>query len=291
MLMEGEGSIMVLLDGKMVANKLKEKIKMEISMLDTKPGLAVICIGDDPASKLYVKLKHKICEELGIYVEEYCFDNNIDEDTILHLIDELNVSSKIHGILLQSPVPYHLNILNLFNRISPDKDIDGFNPINAGRLAQGQDSFIPCTPLGIIHILEEYDIDIEGKNCVVIGRSNIVGRPMAQLLINRNGTVTICHSKTKNLADITKEADILIVAVGKPKFITEDMVKKGAVVVDVGINRIEDSKSISGDADFDNIKDKCSFVTPVPGGVGPMTIITLMENLLKAYRNAKGKNI
>ena len=276
---------MVLLDGKEVANKLKEKIKLTIGELEVKPGLAVICIGDNPASRLYVKLKHKICEELGIYVEEYCFKNDVTEDVVLDLIDELNISEKIHGILLQSPVPYHLNILNLFNRISPEKDIDGFNPINAGRLAQGQDGFVPCTPLGIMHILEEYDIDIEGKNCVVIGRSNIVGRPMAQLLINKNGTVTICHSKTKNLSNITNEADILIVAVGRPGFITADMVKDGAVVIDVGINRIEESKKISGDVDFENVKEKCSFITPVPGGVGPMTIITLMENLLKAYRN------
>ena len=276
---------MVLLDGKMVANKLKEKIKLKVNELDDKPGLAVICIGDDPASKLYVKLKHKVCEELGIYVEEYCFENDVKEENILTLIDKLNSSEKIHGILLQSPVPYHLNILNLFNKISPEKDIDGFNPINVGRLAQSQDAFVPCTPLGVMHILEEYGIEIEGKNCVVIGRSNIVGRPMAQLLINRNGTVTICHSKTKDLANITKEADILIVAVGRPNFITADMVKDGVVIVDVGINRVEDSKKISGDVDFENVKNKCSFITPVPGGIGPMTIITLMENLIKAYNN------
>ena len=281
---------MTILDGKMVANKLKEKIKTSIAGLENKPGLAVICIGDDPASKLYVKLKHKICQELGIYVEEYCFENDVTEEAILTLIDELNASEKIHGILLQSPVPYHLNILNLFNRISPEKDIDGFNPINVGRLAQGQDAFVPCTPLGVIHVLEEYGVEIEGKNCVVIGRSNIVGRPMAQLLINRNGTVTICHSKTNDLASITKEADILIVAVGKPGFITGDMIKDGAVIVDVGINRIEASKKISGDVDFESVKDKCAFITPVPGGVGPMTIITLMENLLKAYNNIMGND-
>lgn len=274
---------MTILDGKMVANKLKDKIKVAIDGLEIKPGLAVICIGDDPASRLYVELKHKLCQELGIYVEEYSFENSVSEDTILDLIDELNLSEKIHGILLQTPIPYHLNVLNLFNRISPQKDIDGFNPINVGRLAQGQDTFVPCTPLGIMHILKEYGIEIEGKNCVVIGRSNIVGRPMAHLLINENGTVTICHSKTKNLASITKNADILIVAVGKPGFVTEDMIKDGAIVVDVGINRVDGSKKISGDVDFDNVKNKCSFITPVPGGIGPMTIITLIENLLKAY--------
>lgn len=280
---------MTILDGKNVANKLKENIKNSILELDVKPGLAVVCVGDDPASKLYIKLKHKICEELGIYVEEYCFDENITQEELLTKIDELNQDEKIHGILVQSPIPYHLNILEIFDRISPEKDIDGFNPVNVGRLSQDQNGFVPCTPLGIMHILEEYGIEIEGKNCVVIGRSNIVGRPMAQLLLNSNGTVTICHSKTKNLGDITKQADILIVAVGKPKFITEDMVKDGAIVIDVGINRVQNSKRISGDVDFENVKNKCGYITPVPGGVGPMTIITLMENLVKACKNITNK--
>lgn len=280
---------MTILDGKNVANKLKENIRNSILELDVKPGLAVVCVGDDPASKLYIKLKHKICEELGIYVEEYCFDENITQEELLTKIDELNQDEKIHGILVQSPIPYHLNILEIFDRISPEKDIDGFNPVNVGRLSQDQNGFVPCTPLGIMHILEEYGIEIEGKNCVVIGRSNIVGRPMAQLLLNSNGTVTICHSKTKNLGDITKQADILIVAVGKPKFITEDMVKDGAIVIDVGINRVQNSKRISGDVDFENVKNKCGYITPVPGGVGPMTIITLMENLVKACKNITNK--
>lgn len=281
---------MNILDGRMVASKYKEKIKASIDELKMTPGLAVICIGDNPASKLYVKLKRKMCEELGIYMEEHIFDENVTEDYVIKLIDDLNMDKKIHGILLQSPVPYHLNILNLFDRISPEKDVDGFNPVNVGRLAQGQDGFVPCTPLGIMHILNEYNIQIEGKNCVVIGRSNIVGRPMAQLLINANGTVTVCHSKTKNLAEITRKADILIVAMGKPKFITADMVKEGVTIVDVGINRTENSKKILGDVDFENIKNKCEFITPVPGGVGPMTIITLMENLLKACKNALDKD-
>lgn len=276
---------MTLLDGKFVANKLKQRIKLEVDMLTVKPGLAVISIGEDPASQLYVKLKRKIGEELGIHIDEYHFENSVTQEEILDLIDKLNESELIHGILVQTPVPYHLNILEIFNRISPKKDVDGFNPENAGKLAQGQDAFVPCTPLGIMHILEEYNIDIEGKNCVVVGRSNIVGRPMAQLLINANGTVTVCHSKTKEIEKITKLADILIVAVGKPHFIKADMIKENAVVVDVGINRIDGTNKIVGDVDLENSKDKCSFISPVPGGIGPMTIITLMENLLKAYRN------
>lgn len=276
---------MTILDGKFVANKLKQRVKNEVDVLTVKPGLAVISIGDDPASQLYVKLKRKICDELGIHVDEYHFENTVTQDEVLDLIDKLNESELIHGILVQTPVPYHLNILEIFNRISPKKDVDGFNPENAGRLAQGQESFVPCTPLGIMHILEEYNIEIEGKNCVVIGRSNIVGRPMAQLLINANGTVTVCHSKTRNIEEITKLADILIVAVGKPHFIKADMVKENAIVVDVGINRIDGSNKIVGDVDYENVKDKCSFITPVPGGIGPMTIITLMENLVKACKN------
>lgn len=274
---------MTILDGKMVAAKRKEKLKETVSNLQDKPGLAVICIGDDPASKIYVRLKHKMCEELGIYIEEHAFTNEVTQAELLEVIDKLNADPKIHGILIQSPVPYHLNILELFSRVVPEKDVDGFNPINIGKLAQGLDCFVPCTPLGVMSILEEYGIEVEGKNCVVVGRSNIVGRPMAQLLINANGTVTVCHSKTKNLSEVTSKADILIVAVGKPGFITSDMVKNGATVIDVGINRVADSKKIFGDVDFENVKDKCEYITPVPGGVGPMTIITLMENILKAY--------
>lgn len=280
---------MTILDGKIVSNKLKNEIKEKVSNLEVKPGLAVIFIGEDPASQIYVKLKRKVCEELGIYIEEHIFDENVTQKEIIDLIDDLNEDDSIHGILLQSPIPYHLNILELFDRISPEKDVDGFNLVNVGKLSQGQDCFVPCTPLGIMRLLKEYDIEIEGKNCVVVGRSNIVGRPMAQLLINENGTVTVCHSKTKNLAEITKTADILIVAVGKPEFITQDMVKEGAIVVDVGINRVEGSKKIKGDVDFETVKNKCEFITPVPGGVGPMTIITLMSNLLKAYDNLTKK--
>lgn len=274
---------MVLLDGKMVANKRKEILKQKIKSLNNKPGFAVICVGDNPASQIYIRVKHKMCDELGIYVEEHLYSSEVTQQEIEDKIDELNKDDRIHGILVQSPVPYHINIMKLFEKIAPEKDVDGFHPLNVGKLSQGQDEFSPCTPLGIMHLLEEYGINPEGKNCVVIGRSNIVGRPMAQLLMHANGTVTICHSKTKNLPEITKQADILIVAVGKPNFITEDMVKEGCTIVDVGINRKENSKEILGDVDFENVKDKCSYITPVPGGVGPMTIITLMENIVKAY--------
>ena len=274
---------MKLLDGKMVANKRKELLKQKIGKFNSKPGFAVICIGDDPASQIYIRAKHKMCDELGIYVEEHIFPSEVTQKEIEERIMELNRDDKIHGILVQSPVPYHINIMELFEKISPKKDVDGFHPLNVGKLSQGQNEFAPCTPLGIMHLLEEYGISAEGKNCVVIGRSNIVGRPMAQLLMHANGTVTVCHSKTKGLSEITKQADLLIVAIGKPNFIVKDMIKEGCVIVDVGINRKENSKEICGDVDFENVKEKCSYITPVPGGVGPMTIITLMENIVRAY--------
>jgi methylenetetrahydrofolate dehydrogenase (NADP+)/methenyltetrahydrofolate cyclohydrolase len=276
---------MILISGKEVAENLKKEIKEKIEKLDKKLSLAVIRIGDDEASKIYINLKNKMCNELGIDFYEYNLDNDVVQDDLISLIEKLNKDDKINAILLQSPIPYHLNILEAFKTIAPEKDVDGFNPINVGNLVLGQKGFVPCTPLGVMKLLNEYDINIEGKHCVVIGRSNIVGRPMAQLLTNANGTVTICHSKTENLADITRTADIIVVAIGKPHFITEDMVKEGAVVIDVGINRIAGSKKLVGDVDFNNVKDKCSYITPVPGGVGPMTIITLMSNILKTVEN------
>lgn len=275
----------MILDGKSLAKKRKSLLKLKIDNLKVKPGLAVISIGDNLASKLYVKLKHKMCEDLGIYIEEYHYEDTVTQEELLELIDKLNERNNIHGILLQSPIPYHLNILEIFNRISPKKDIDGFNLLNVGKLSQGQEGFVPCTPLGIMHIFEEYNIDLEGKNCVVIGRSNIVGRPMAQLLINANATVTVCHSKTKSLGDLTRNADVIIVAVGKANFVTSDMIKEGAIIIDVGINRLEGSDKILGDVEFETVKSKCGYITPVPGGVGPMTIVTLMENLVKACEN------
>lgn len=274
---------MTLIDGKYVSEKQKEEIKEKIKRLKEAPGLAVIRIGEDEASKIYVRLKHKMCEELGINFTEYHMDDTITQEELIALIEKLNNDNSINGILLQSPIPYHLNILEAFKTIAPEKDVDGFSPINVGKLVQRQESFAPCTPLGVMRMLKEYNIEIEGKHCVVIGRSNIVGRPMAELLLNANATITICHSKTNGLEDIVKTADIVVVAIGKPKFITADMIKEGAVVIDVGINRIPGEKKIVGDVDFENVKEKCSFITPVPGGVGPMTIMTLMDNVVKAY--------
>lgn len=280
---------MELIDGKKVAENYKLELKEKIKNLPSKPALAVIRVGDDVASEIYVKLKRKMCEELEITFTEYHLDSNIEQSDLIDLIKKLNDDKAVNGILLQSPVPYHLNIIEAFETIAPEKDVDGFNPINVGRLAQGQDCFAASTPAGVMKLLDAYNIDISGKNCVVVGRSNIVGRPMAQLLLNANGTVTICHSKTKNLGEITKLADILVVAIGNPKYITADMVKEGAVVVDVGINRITETKALVGDVDFDNVKDKCSYITPVPGGVGPTTIITLMGNVVNAYEKQNNK--
>lgn len=273
---------MTLIDGKKVAEKCKKNIEERIKKLNKMPGFAVIRIGEDEASKIYVRLKHKMSEELGINFTEYHLDEDVTQEELISLIKKLNADDKVDGILLQSPIPYHLNILEAFQTIAPEKDVDGFSPINVGKLVQRQECFAACTPTGVMTMLKEYNISIEGKHAVVIGRSNIVGRPMAELLLNANATVTICHSKTQNLADIVKTADILVVAIGKPKFITADMIKEGAVVVDVGINRIPDSKKIVGDVDFENVKEKCSYITPVPGGVGPMTIMTLMDNVVTA---------
>ena len=273
---------MTLIDGKKVAEKCKKNIEERIKKLNKMPGFAVIRIGEDEASKIYVRLKHKMSEELGINFTEYHLDENITQEELISLIKKLNADDEVDGILLQSPIPYHLNILEAFQTIAPEKDVDGFSPINVGKLVQRQECFAACTPTGVMTMLKEYNIPIEGKHAVVVGRSNIVGRPMAELLLNANATVTICHSKTRNLTEIVKSADILVVAIGKPKFITADMIKEGAVVVDVGINRIPDSKKIVGDVDFENVKEKCSYITPVPGGVGPMTIMTLMDNVVTA---------
>lgn len=280
---------MTLIDGKKVAERCKKNIEERIKRLNRTPGFAVIRIGEDEASKIYVRLKHKMSEELGINFTEYHLEENITQEDLISLIRKLNSDDEVDGILLQSPVPYHLNILEAFQTIAPEKDVDGFSPINVGKLVQRQECFAACTPTGVMTMLKEYNIPIEGKHAVVIGRSNIVGRPMAELLLNANATVTICHSKTQNLADIVKTADILVVAIGKPKFITADMIKEGAVIVDVGINRIPDSKKIVGDVDFENVKEKCSYITPVPGGVGPMTIMTLMDNVVTACERRENK--
>ena len=274
----------VILDGKETARKTREKLKAKVEKIKEKgvsPKLAVIMVGDDGASKIYVRNKSKACEELGIEYEEFLLGDETSQEELLELIQSLNERQDVHGILLQSPIPKHLDINEAFRTIKPEKDVDGFNPVNVGKLVLGQETFISCTPFGIIKMLEEYNIPIEGKNAVVIGRSNIVGKPMLQCLLNKHATVTICHSRTKNLEEITKNADILVAAIGKAKFVTEKMVKPGAVVIDVGINRNEEGK-VCGDVDFENVKNIASYITPVPGGVGPMTIAMLMTNIVKA---------
>ena len=276
-----------LLDGKALAGKIRAQLKEEVESLYTnlqsKPKLAVILVGEDPASKVYVKNKSKACSEVGIEFEEFNLKENTSMEELLNLIDNLNNRKEINGILLQVPLPKHLDENKAFEKILPQKDVDGFNPINMGRLMIGTDCFIPCTPYGIMKLLEEYKVNIESANVVVVGRSNIVGKPLAQTLLNKSATVTICHSKTKNLADITKSADILISAVGKANVITKDMVKENAVVIDVGINRNDEGKLV-GDVDFYEVGKIASYITPVPGGVGPMTIAMLMSNCIKAWK-------
>lgn len=277
---------MELINGKELAKKIRGELKLEVDHLRENgiiPKLAVIMVGDNKASEVYVRNKSKACNEIGIEFEEFLLNSNIKQEELIDLIKKLNNRKDVYGILLQSPIPEHLNIREAFDTIDYRKDVDGFNPINIGKLEIGEDAFISCTPYGVIKMLEEYNIEIEGKRAVVIGRSNIVGKPLIQCLLNKNATVTICHSKTKNIAEITKEADILIAALGKPKFVKENMVKENAVVIDVGINRNEEGKLV-GDVDFENVSKKASYITPVPGGVGPMTIAMLMNNVVKATK-------
>ncbi len=277
---------MQIIDGKQLAKDIRINLKQEVDKLKEKnilPKLAVIMVGDDKASKVYVKNKSKACEEIGIKYEEYLLKEDIKMTDLLDLIHRLNEDNSVHGILLQSPLPKGLDINQAFKQIDEKKDVDGFNPINIGKLSLNEDCFISCTPHGVIKMLEAYNIEIEGKNAVIVGRSNIVGKPLLQCLLNKNATVTICHSKTKNIQDLTKTADILIAALGKPKFIKENMVKPGAVVIDVGINRTQEGKLI-GDVDFEEVSKKAAYITPVPGGVGPMTIAMLMVNLVKSAK-------
>ena len=279
---------MNILDGKLVAKSIKDELKKDVEELKKEnvfPKLAVIMVGNDPGSKIYVRNKSIACNEVGIEYEEYILDKNTTMEELLSLIDNLNNNKNIHGILLQSPIPKNLDINEAFKKIAPNKDVDGFNPINVGRLCLGQDTFISCTPYGVIKMLEYYNIEIEGKDAVIIGRSNIVGKPMLQCLLNKNATVTICHSKTKNLKEITKNADILVSAIGKPKYVTKDMVKPNSIVIDVGINRDENNMGkICGDVDFEEVSKITSYITPVPGGIGPMTIAMLMNNIVKAAK-------
>ena len=275
----------VRMDGKMVSAKVRGSILEEVNGLKDKgvrPGLAVIIVGEDPASKVYVRNKERACEECGFYSEKYALPEETTQEELLGLIDELNHNPRIDGILCQLPVPKHINEQAIIDAISPEKDVDAFHPINVGKIMVGNFDFLPCTPAGVMQLLEEYDIDPNGKNCVVIGRSNIVGKPMAMRLLHKNGTVTICHSRTKNLKEVCAQADILVAAVGKADFVTADMVKEGAVVIDVGMNR-KDGK-LCGDVAFDEVNEKASYLTPVPGGVGPMTITMLMKNTLKAAK-------
>ena len=276
----------MVLSGKDLASRLKENMSsciMDLAVATgTTPHLAVIIVGDNPASQSYVRGKSKACAEVGIRNTTISLPEDVTEQELLRTIDELNENQDVHGILVQLPLPPHINEHNVMNHIAPEKDVDGFHPVNVDALYTGKSTgIIPCTPKGIMHILKDANINIAGKNAVVIGRSNIVGLPIAKLLLDNNATVTICHSKTQNLKDITSKADILIVAIGKAKFVTEDMVKPGAVVIDVGINRV-DGKLV-GDVDFDNVKEKASFITPVPGGVGPMTIACLLENTISCF--------
>lgn len=276
-----------LISGKIVSEKIRNDIKNEIADFKAKwgcaPGLAVIVVGDDPASAVYVRNKHKACLEVGIESYQIELPSTVSEDELLWRIDELNLDNKVNGILVQLPLPKHISEEKVINRILPSKDVDAFHPVNVGKITIGNYDFLPCTPAGIISLLDYYNVEISGKRCVVIGRSNIVGKPMALLLTERNGTVTLCHSKTVNLADICREADIIVVAIGKAGFLKADMVKPGAVVIDVGINRLENGK-LAGDVAFDEVEKVASMITPVPGGVGPMTITTLLKNTLIAAK-------
>lgn len=275
------------INGKEVSLAVREQIRADVhAFTETtgkRPGLAVVIVGEDPASQVYVRNKKRGCEEVGIYSEEYAMPAETTEEELLALIDKLNHDPKINGILVQLPLPRHLDEEKILLAIDPRKDVDAFHPQNVGKIMIGNFSFLPCTPAGVMQLLKHYGVDICGKHCVIIGRSNIVGKPQAMLMLKENATVTICHSKTKDLAEITRLADIVVAAVGRPKFVTADMVKEGAVVIDVGINRMEDGK-LCGDVDFANVEPKAAYITPVPGGVGPMTITMLLQNTLTAAK-------
>ncbi|WP_103568301.1 bifunctional methylenetetrahydrofolate dehydrogenase/methenyltetrahydrofolate cyclohydrolase FolD [Campylobacter concisus] len=283
---------MKILDGKAVSLKVKESVKVradELKKFGVEPTLAVVLVGEDKASQTYVRAKEKACNEYGIKSVAHRLSENTTQNELLALINVLNLDDSIHGILVQLPLPKHIDTNVVLAAIDPRKDVDGFHAVNVGKLVSGLDGFVPCTPLGVMEILKEYGIDVAGLNAVVIGRSNIVGKPMANLLLNASATVTITHSKTKNLKEICKNADLIVAAIGKPFFLKADMVKDGAVVVDVGINRLDDGRLV-GDVDFDEVAPKCSYITPVPGGVGPMTIAMLLNNTILAAQAKIAKN-
>jgi methylenetetrahydrofolate dehydrogenase (NADP+)/methenyltetrahydrofolate cyclohydrolase len=275
-----------ILDGKAVSQRIKDQLKLEVAEM-TKVGktvgLTVIIVGDDPASRVYVNSKKKACAEIGIISNEYTLSADTTEAQLLEIINKLNKDKKVNGILVQLPLPKHICEENIINSINPQKDVDAFHPQNVGKIMIGNFDFLPCTPAGVMELIAESGIDITGKDCVVLGRSNIVGKPQSMLLLHKNGTVTICHSKTKDLKEVTKRADIIIAAIGRANFLTADMVKEGAVVIDVGINRLDNGK-LCGDVDFENVSKIASAITPVPGGVGPMTIAMLMKNTITASK-------
>ncbi len=283
---------MKILDGKAVSLKVKESVKVradELKKFGVEPTLAVVLVGEDKASQTYVRAKEKACNEYGIKSVAHRLSENTTQNELLALINVLNLDDSIHGILVQLPLPKHIDTNVVLAAIDPRKDVDGFHAVNVGKLVSGLDGFVPCTPLGVMEILKEYGIEVAGLNAVVIGRSNIVGKPMANLLLNASATVTVTHSKTKNLKEICKNADLIVAAIGKPFFLKADMVKDGAVVVDVGINRLDDG-TLVGDVDFDEVAPKCSYITPVPGGVGPMTIAMLLNNTILAAQAKIAKN-
>ena len=277
-----------IIDGKAISAQIREEIAQKVQVYSektgTRPGLAVIIVGDNPASQVYVRNKKKACEQVGFNSWVYEMPESTTQDELNALIDKLNCDSTVHGILVQLPLPKHLDEKEVILRIKPEKDVDAFHPYNVGRITIGDPKFLPCTPAGIMELLKRSNIEIAGKECVVIGRSNIVGKPMALLLLAENGTVTVCHSKTRYLKDVCKRADILVVAIGKADFVTADMVKEGAVVIDVGMNRNAEGK-LTGDVDFASVSEVASYITPVPGGVGPMTITMLLQNTLTAAEN------
>ena len=281
-----------IIDGKAVSAAIREEITKEVDAFKKEtgvtPGLAVIIVGEDPASTVYVRNKHKACLDVGMFSEVRRMKEDTAEEELLAVIDEMNRDDKLHGILVQLPLPRHIDEKKVIHAISASKDVDAFHPENVGKITIGDYDLLPCTPAGVMALLDYYQLDIQGKECVVIGRSNIVGKPQALLLLERNGTVTVCHSKTKDLAEVTRRADILVAAVGRPRFVTADMVKEGAVVIDVGINRDENGRLV-GDVDFETVEKKASAITPVPGGVGPMTITMLLKNTLTAARVAHGR--
>lgn len=280
-----------IIDGKAVSAAVKEEVAAETAKLrdeyGLKVGLAVVIVGNDSASRVYVNNKKKACETVGFQSFEYALDENTTQEQLLDLVNVLNRDERVNGILVQLPLPKHIDEKAVINAISPDKDVDAFHPVNVGKIMIGEYSFLPCTPAGVMRLIESTGVDITGKQCVVVGRSNIVGKPQAMLLLQKNGTVTVCHSKTKNLKEICLGADILVVAIGRAKFITGDMIKEGAVVIDVGMDRDENGK-LCGDVNFESAKEKAGWITPVPGGVGPMTIAMLMKNTLTAAKQQAG---